>query len=300
MLGKLIKNSFKANASAVYNVYIAMGIVGVVMLILMLVDWTKWGDRGIGVGMAIKSICAIALCLTAFVGVILTFVSVFTEFERSMYSKEGHLTMTLPVKSSSLLFAKWLSGSFWVILSYTALCLCAFLSALYLMRHSLDIVEGDEMYYTMYEMVKELISELCAAAGINTPSLTVMLNLVSLYAIDGGIRAFVFVLMVYFGVTLSHCRPFNKLGSKLGKVLYFFAAFFVIQTFAGIVTKLIKIYLVISEDAFTFTISEREVEAAWNLGYGAFSITNVYVVAVLSVVLFLGTAYLIDRKINVD
>ncbi len=300
MLGKLIKNSFKANASSVYNVYIAMGIVGVIMLILMLVDWTKWGDRGIGLGMAIKSICAIALCLTAFIGVILTFVSVFTEFERSMYAKEGHLTLTLPVKSSSLLFAKWLSGSFWVILSYTALCMCAFLSTLYLMRHSLSIVEGDEMYYSMYELIRELFTELSSAAGINTPSLTVIFNLGSLYAIDGGVRAFVFVLMVYFAVTLSHCRPFIKRGNKLGKVLYFFGIFFIIQTFAGIVTKLIKIYLVISEDAFTFTISEREVEAAWNMGYGAYSITNVYVVAVLSVVLFLLTAFLIDRKVNVD
>ena len=284
----------------VYNVYIAMGIVGVIMLILMLIDWTKWGDTGIGVGLAIKSVAAFALCLTAFVGVILTFVSVFTEFERSMYAKEGHLTLTLPVKSSSLLFAKWLSGSFWVILSYTAFCMCAFCSALYLMRHSLDIVEGDELYYSMYELVTQLVQELCAVAGINTPSMTVILNLVSLYAIDGGVRAFVFVLMVYFAVSLSHCRPFSKLGSKLGKVLYFFGIFFIIQTFAGIVTKLIKIYMVISEDAFTFTISEREVEAAWSLGYGAFAITNLYVTSVAAVVLFLLTAWIIDRKVNVD
>ena len=299
MLGKLIKNSFKANASSVYNVYIAMGIVGLIMAALMLVDWTRWGDRGIGVGMAIKSVAAFALCLTAFIGVILTFVSVFTEFERNMYGREGHLTLTLPVKSSSLLLAKWLSGSFWVILSYTALCMCAFGSSLYLIRHSLAVVEGDEMYYSMYELVTTLAEELCAAAGIVTPSMTVLFNLASLYAIDGGIRAFVFVLMVYFAVSLAHCRPFSRLG-KLGKVLYFFGVFFAVQTFAAIVTKLIKIYLVISEDAYTFTISEREVEAAWRLGYGAFPITNVYVVAVMSVVLFLVTAYLIDRRVNVD
>lgn len=299
MLGKLIKNSFKANASSVYNVYIAMGIVGVIMVILMLIDWTKWGDTGIGVGMAIKSVAAFALCLTALIGVVLTFVSVFSEFERNLYGKEGHLTLTLPVKSSSLLFAKWITGSFWVILSYTALCMCAFLSALYLIRHSLEIVEGDEMYYSMYELVRTLAEELCEAAGINTPSMTVLFNLASLYAIDGGIRAFVFVLMVFFAVSLAHSRPFNKLG-KMGKVLYFFGVFFIVQTFASIVTKLIKIYLVISENAFTFTISEREVEAAWSLGYGAFPITNVYVVAVLSVVLFLVTAYVIDRRVNVD
>ena len=299
MLGRLIKNDFKAHASAVYNIYIAMGIAGLVMLILMLFDWTKGGEKSLGVGMAIKGVAAFALCVIAFIGVIMTFVGVFSDFERGMYGKEGHLTMTLPVKSSSLLLSKWISGSFWVILSYTAFCACFFGSALYLMRHSLSIVEGNEMYYSVYELANEMIAQLCETAGITAPSMTVLMNLVSLYAIDGGIRACIFVLLVYFGLTLSHCRPFNKLG-KIGKVLYFAGGFAVMQTFAGIVTSLIKIYLVISEDAFTFTISEREVEKAWTLGYGAFPITNLYCVAMLAVVLFLGVAYLIDRKVNVD
>ena len=299
MLGKLIKNSFKAHASAVYNVYIAMGIAGLVMVILMLFNWSKGGDNSIAVGMAIKGVAAAALCISAFIGVIMTFVAVFSDFSRSMYGKEGHLTMTLPVKSSSLLFAKWLSGSFWVILSYTALCLSFFGSALYLMRHSMQIVEGDEMYYSVYELSKELQAQLFEAGGVNLPSMTVLFNMVSLYAIDGGIRACIFVLLVYFGITLSHCRPFNKLG-KIGSILYFAGGFAVIQTFAGIVTSLIKIYLLVSEDAFTFTISEREVEKAWSIGYGAFPITNLYCVTMAAVVLFLVVAYFIDRKANVD
>ncbi|MBQ7688965.1 MAG: hypothetical protein IJT27_07085 [Clostridia bacterium] len=301
MLGKLIKHSFKANASAVYNVYIAMGIVGIVMLFLMLIDWTSWGDRGITMGMVFKGIAAFALCLTALVGVILTFVAVFGEFERSMYSKEGHLTFTLPVKSSSLLLAKWISGSFWVILSYTAFCLCVFCSTLYLMRQSLAMVEENDVAYSVYEMVRMLIDELSEYGGlIKVPSMTVVFNLVTLYGFNGGIRACTFVLQVYFGITLARCRPFHKIGHKLGKVLYFFGAFFVTFTFAQIVTKLISIHLVISENMFTFTISQREVETAWSLGYGAMGITNLYVTAVLSVLLFLITALLIDRKVNVD
>ena len=107
------------------------------------------------------------------------------------------------------------------------------------------------------------------------------------------------MLLVYFAVTLSHVRPFNKLG-KIGKVLYFFGAFFVVQTLSTLVTKLIKIYVVVSETAFTFTLSERDIQLAWSNGYGAFAITGVYVTAVLAVVVFLFTTLLIDRKVNVN
>jgi len=299
MLGKLIKNSFKSNASSVMNTYIAMGIIAVIMLILMLVDWTKWGDRGVGVGLAIKVAASAALCIAAFIGVILTFVSVFGEFERSMYSKEGQLTLTLPVKSSSLLLAKWISGSFWVILSYTALCLCAFGSMLYLIRHSMGVIEDNADYSNIYYLVTEMVRQLSEAAGINAPSLKVIGNLASLYAVSGAIRACVFVLLVYFAVTLAHVRPFNKLG-KIGKILYFFAGFFIVQTLSTLVSKLIKIYVIVSESAFTFSVSEKDVQLAWDNGFGAFSITGVYVTAVLAVIVFLFITLLIDRKVNVD
>lgn len=299
MLGKLIKNSFKAHASAVYTIYIAMGITGLVMLVLMLINWTRNGESSLGWGMAIKGLAATALCIMAFVGVILTFVAVFGDFSRSMYGKEGHLTMTLPVRASSLLLAKWISGTFWVILSYTTLCLCFFGSSIYLMQHSLSVVEDNEAYYSIYELAKEMLTQLFESMGIYLPTMTVILNVISLYAIGGGIYACVFVLLVYAGITLSHCRPFNKLG-KIGALLYFIAGFTVIEIFAVIVTKLIDIHMLISPDAFTFTISQSEVDRAWSMGFGAVPITNPYCVAIMAVVLFLGVAFLIDRKVNVD
>lgn len=298
MLGKLIKNSFKANASAVYQNYIAIGVIAVVMLILMFVDWTKWGDRGVGVGLTIKVIAAGALCLAAFVCVILTFVSVFGEFKRCMYGNEGQLTLTLPVRSSSLLFAKWLSGSFWIILSYTAFCLCAFGSVIYLLRHSMSVIEGDPDYYNIYALVTEMIRQFAEAAGINAPNITVVLNLASIHAILGGVRACVFVLFVFFAITLANCRPFHKLG-KIGPILYFFAVTLIVHTVASVAAKFIKVYLIVSDSAFTFALSEADVQLAWSNGYGAVAITNAYVTALLAVAVFLITALLIDRKVNV-
>ena len=85
MLGKLTKNSFKANMSSVSNVYLAMGIIGVIMLGLMVIDWTKWGDTGIGLGLVIKIIASSALCLTAAVGIIMTLTGIIGEYNRNMF-----------------------------------------------------------------------------------------------------------------------------------------------------------------------------------------------------------------------
>ena len=294
MLGKLIKNAFKATASAVYTNYIAMGVIAVVMLILMFVDWTKWGASGISTGFKIKLAASAILIVTALVCVILTFVSVFGEFRRSMYGNEGQLTLTLPVRSSSLLFAKLFSGSFWVILSYTVFCLCAFGSVVYLLRHSMSVIEGDDTY----NLVTEAIRQIAEAAGIATPNMKVILNLAGIHAVIGGIRACVFVLLVFFALTLGNCRPFHKLG-KIGPVLYFFAAIFIVHTLATIAAKFVKVYIVVSENAFTFALNEADVQLAWSNGYGAAAITNVYVTALLAVGVFLITALLIDRKVNV-
>ena len=299
MLGKLTKNSFKANASSVYSIYVAMGAIAIVMLVLMLVDWTKWGDTGIGVGLVIKIVASSLLCLAAFVCVIMTFVAVFSEFNRNMFGTEGHLTLTLPVRSSTLLLAKWIAGSFWVVLSYLTFCLCAFGSFIYCMRHSMSIVEGNDMYYSVYEMVMQLVEQVCASSGIVTPSISVLLSLASIYAFSGGVRACIFVLLVYFSLTLTHCRPFHKTG-KLGKLLYFFASFFAVNTFASIITKLVKIYMVVSDTAYTFTLSESEVQAAWKMGFGAYSITNLYCTVIGAVFIYLITCRLLDSKVNAD
>ena len=45
---------------------------------------------------------------------------------------------------------------------------------------------------------------------------------------------------------------------------------------------------------------EAEVAAAWDLGFGAYSITNLYCTAIAAVFVFLITTVLIDRKVIVS
>lgn len=298
MLGKLTKNSFKANMSSVAGVYVAMVIIGVIMAALLLFDWTKWGDMGIGLGLVVKIVASLALCLTSGIGILMTLVGIISEFNRNMFGDEGHLTMTLPVKSSTLLLSKWLSGSFWVLLSYLVFCVCAFGSFIYCVNHSINIVQGNSMYYSVYELVVQMIEELCRASGIAMPSMGVLLSLASIYAFEGAVRVCVFVILVFFSITISHCKPFHKI--KFGGIIYFFLSFFGVTTFASMITKFIKIYLVFSDEFYTFSLSQAEVAAAWDLGYAAYSVTNVYCTAIAAVFIFVITTVLIERKVNVS
>ena len=299
MLGKLIKNSMKANAAAVVNTYIALGVIGVVMAILMLIDWARFGERGVGVGLGIKAACAAALVLTAFICVILTFVSVFKDYHNTMFKREGQLTMTLPVKPAALLFAKWFSGCFWVLLAYVVMFFAAVGSFLYLLHHSKNIIEGSQAYYGIYNLVMEAVQQFSSAMGTTVKSPTVILNVASLVAISGGIKACCFVILAYFAITLSHCRPFHRLGG-LGRLLYFFGGFAVAQIFSSLVNKLLHVYMVVSEEAFTFTVVEAEFEAAKARGFGGISVTEPYCTLLMCVAFFLVTVLLIDRKVNVD
>ena len=299
MLGKLIKHSMKANASRLYPIYIAMGIITVVMLILMLVDWTKWGDNGSGLGLTVKMFAAGALCLTAFICMILTVVVVLVEFRRSMYRREGQLTMTLPVKASSLLFSKWFAGSFWINVSFAAFCLCLGGSFIYLVRHSMGAVSDTSQGESVSSILNELITQLAGAAGIAVPSMNVIRNMAVFYAVGWAIRYCVYVLTAYFAITLSVCRPFNKL-RRLGSFIYFFGVTIVVSTVARLLANVLKVYLVVTESAFTFTVSDAELQAAWDRGLGTISITNIYFTVIMAVGLFLLTSVLIDRKVNVN
>lgn len=299
MLGKLIKNNFKALASRVYPVYIAMAAFGVLMLILMLFDWNGDSGQNVGVGFISKAVASGGLCLTALAGTVVTLVAAIGDFARTMFGREGQLTMSLPVNSSSLLFSKWFSGAFWTLLSYTALCVSLYGSVLYLLDHALKIAESDELYYTVYEFAANTVSRAGAAFGITLPSVTVVFNMFSLLFLTGGLRVCFFVLTVYFGITLAHCRPYNRIG-RIGGLVYTLASLAAIHGFAWIISKLVEIYLLIGEDAFTFTLSARQAAKAAAYGVGIFPITSLYIITLCTVVLFLLTAFLLERRADVD
>lgn len=299
MLGKLVKNSFKANFSSVSNVYLAMGIMAVVVGASYLFDWTKVGESGVWFGFGIKALVDVALILTSVIGTIMTLVGVISEFNKNFFGPEGHLTLALPVRSSTLLLSKWISGSFWIGLSYLLIYVCVIGSAIDLANYSMSVINSYSEFSSVSALFTEGLEAILAAAGVNMPSFAVLLSYFSIVAFDGAVRVIIFVLLMFFAITISHCRPFHKLG-KFGKIVYFFISTFAVSTFAKMITSLVKIYLLISETTFSFTLSEADVAMVWDMGCAAYPITNLYCTAIAGVFVFLITTVLIDRHVNVS
>lgn len=297
MLGKLIKHAFKAHARAVYGFYIAIAGVGALMAILMLINWENFGENGFGTGLVIKGIAALLLCLTAFAGVILTFVAVTREFHRSMYGKEGELTMALPVRPSSILFAKWLSGACWVLLSYAVLCFCLFGSFLYILRHSLGQIQGD---VNLTALLGQFSTLLVNTFGLRVTDIGVILNILTMYAIYGGVVLAAVVMLFFFSITLGHCVPFHKPG-VFGRILYLFGSVALGFGFAALLNALVPIFIVVTPEYYTLTMSAQDAAmAVVYKGYGVFSMTGAYCWGIYAVIVFLVTAMLAERKVNVD
>ncbi|BCI61535.1 hypothetical protein [Solibaculum mannosilyticum] len=106
MLGKLMKYEFQASGRMMgLMVICALFITGVTSLSYALdIVWFQ--------------VTATTLLVLSMVAVIIfTYVVVAVRFFKSMYSREGYLTMTLPVSSTKLLGAKVIVSLIWLVLS---------------------------------------------------------------------------------------------------------------------------------------------------------------------------------------
>lgn len=273
MLGKLIKHDFKTGASNVAGVYLAAGIAAVTMLIFLLFDF--------GPG---KIVSSLALLAVSVVAIIITFVSIISNFSRSMYGDQGYLTHALPVKSSSLVFSKWLTASFWILVSYCFFYAAAISVYMYLSENS-----GSDIY----DMVMNLLQQMDFV-----PSGKILRGMVITVGLQGLFRIIALVIFIFFAITLSYVRPFHKLGG-IGSVLYFFGVYYIITAIAKGISKLVEVYITFQDSGVGFTFSSDVADIVKQYGGGALGLTETYVKIIASILIFMVTTELVDRKVNI-
>ena len=115
MLGKLLKHEFKHSARYVTAIYACTAAVLLVMLFALLVKIT-W----------LSVAASMILYFAGILVVVMTLVSVIKNFYDTLYTNQGYLSFTLPVKCSSLLVSKVIVSFIWIILSFAALALIYF------------------------------------------------------------------------------------------------------------------------------------------------------------------------------
>lgn len=273
MIGKLIKHDLIAGARRMGNIYLAAVIACAAML------FSAFLKSGF-----LRFLTSSAVVVIAFIAVIVTFVSVVFGANKSLFGREGYLTQTLPVRTSSLIFSKWLTSSVWVIISYSLAAVTFVGVAIYWTSENQD---GAEVYDMIYSLLQSF--------GIGAESVYTTYLIIS--AVIGLFNACIFVMFVLFAITISNIRPFHKLGS-FGVILYLALTVFIIQGISYGLESLCDITLIIRESGVSMSVDAAAIDEASRTGALLIGFTGVYFKALVTVFIYILTVQLTELKIN--
>ncbi len=273
MLGKLIKNEFIQTSKSLIAVYSAAAAAIAVMLLSYLIKVAFIGTMG-----------SIALVVIGAVAIVMTLVMVITNFYRSLYANQGYLTFTLPVKSSGVLFSKFLVSFVWVIVSYILMFLCILSVVLY------TRAKTDGMLESVLQMLKGM-EELGSL-----PSTTALIEYLTAIGLGSLVSVVTFVAFVFFAVTLANTRPFQKKSTFFG-ILIFFVCYVVNRGVSQWATIKLPLGVALTADKIkiVFQSMENGVQDAlfvWGIGGKIFS-------CLFALVLLILTGYIMENKVNI-
>ena len=266
MVGKLIKNELKAGLHSVANIYIAAA-AAVAFMAISLAFEIAW----------LTAISLIAVIVVALGILIVTLISVVSNFNTTLFRDQGYLSFTLPVTSGQLLFAKALCSFFWILLSYLAL-IGIFGGIFY---YATDQV-GEENI----AMVKILISTMA-----ELPDTAAVIKVVIVLVTRVFLKITFLISEIYFAITLSNVRPFQR-QSFLPAIIIFAVLFGVLQTASAFLTAYVPLSMVISVEGIRFSTT------AMAAGGMVLGVADVIFEFVITCLFFWGSAWLMNHKIN--
>lgn len=271
MLGKLLKHEFKHSARYVTAIYACTAAVLLVMLFALLVKIT-W----------LSVAASMILYFAGILVVVMTLVSVIKNFYDTLYTNQGYLSFTLPVKCSSLLVSKVIVSFIWIILSFAALALIYFVIFLNAKAQT-DGKMGD-----IVEMLRE--------SGIldMLPSGAMIAKFIVLVVVLALLTILTFVGFVYFSVTLANTRPLQK-HPKIFGFLIFFGSYAVSNSIGAKLTYSLPLSFSVTGEGLKLAFSSMEnSESVFSFGIGG----TVFMALVALAMLF-ATGWIMEHKVNI-
>ena len=266
MLGKLIKNEFKAGIHSIAFIYLAAIAAAAVMAVSLSFDITMM----VAVSMVAIFVIAIAI-------VVITFLFLIINFNKTLYKDQGYLTFTLPITSGQLLFAKALCSFIWLVISYVVA-----IGMILLAAKSIEGYVGEEdIAYA--KIVLSMFTEL--------PSVGLVVEAVSLILLKIFIVLISLVAEVFFAVSLSNIKAFQS-HSTIFSIVIFAVLFMATTTLASYLQAYFPLSLNISAKAVAITTS------AMSEGGIAFGLADSVFELIISAIFFVTSAWLMNHKIN--
>ena len=271
MLGKLLKHELKQSARSVSLIYASAAAVIAFIFIGMLTKITWIGVVG-----------SIVLYLTAVIGVVMTLVSVIRNFYETLYSNQGYLSFTLPVKCASLLSSKVLVSVLWIILSFLLAAVCFLVIGMNAKATAEGSMSG---IWDILEMsgLKEMLPTGATLVKLAVVSVIMMFLLV-----------LAFVSFVYFSVTLANTRLLQKHPKLFG-----FLIFFLTFDAASIIFVKLTYSLPLSLEITTTDVNLVFVAMDKAEGMLSYGLGGTIFMALVAVGLLFLTGWIMEHKVNI-
>ena len=273
MFGKLLKNDLKAQWYSVAPIFLCIFIVAAVAELIVLISKNN----------IISALGGLLVSLVLLFACFVIIIAVGMMFSKTVFGRAGYLTLTLPVKTRSLIWSKTLSGLIWTYAVYML-----FFASLFLWIHQV----GESMGADFQNMADQIFTLLLGK------SVSTMISMLTYYLVWFGIMMFVIIQCLYLGITFSQVSPVSKLGI-LGAVIGFFGAFAITVSLTGIVTKFLPFGMVICEE--TVTLTSNVVKTQTELGdfaYG-FNFAGPLVMLIIAFVINFPITYFTRNKVNI-
>lgn len=269
MLGKLIKNEFKANLHSIGMIYV-VAIVAVGLMALAYLAKVTW----------ISALATIVLIAAGAIAIIVTFFCVVLNYQKTLFGNQGYLSFTLPVTSGQLLAAKTITSFCWMLLSYVVAI--AIFIGVYLYATAMV---GDDVK-AAFELLRVFVEGIPSGATIK--------KVVILAALVVFIRIVLLIAQLYFAITLSNTRIMQKFGG-FSTVIIFFVIFIFMSVVSLLLTQYVPLSLVVTSTGLYYStaVSMSEPVAM------SFGLVGTLFNLVGCAVLFFLTATLMNTKVNI-
>ena len=174
MLGKLMKYDMRYMAHILPWIYLgglgASALISTLIILAGSADFLLAGTVLFGF-LFVIAVEAVAVCSAVFMMV---------RIYKNLFSDEGYLTFTLPVKNSAAVSSKILTGAIWTLISYAAIFIMLLLPYLALVYRIPGIVSGDIL--GLFESILSSLGDSIRAYPVKTVVIIVLfiLNAVAL------------------------------------------------------------------------------------------------------------------------
>ena len=201
MLGKLLKQDFRATARIMLPLYAAVPVLG---LFTNLITRLCENQNGFLIR-AIGALVSLVFSLSLIAAVVTTVVLMILRFYRNLMTDEGYLMFTLPVNRHQLIWSKLLSALIYTAASAVAVTLSILLVLL-------PIADWSGFWGNLGELLSSITESL--HFGVPGPLLLLWIAVLAILTVFSGF------LMVYAAIALGHSFSNHKI---LLSVVFFIA-----------------------------------------------------------------------------